>query len=71
LKRKCHPDFLKDHKTSSSKMKELSALQGESPKSRGLSDLMKQENRKNSEAILNDFGKTALFSGPYDLHPRY
>jgi hypothetical protein len=64
-----HPDFWKDHKNASSKMKELSVLQGEVEKAEKLSELAKTENVQEAEveAILNDFETLLYFSGPYDL----
>jgi peptide chain release factor 2 len=60
------PDFWKDHKNASSKMKELSALQGEVEKAEKLLELEKTENQEEAEAILNDFETLLYFSGPYD-----
>jgi peptide chain release factor 2 len=60
------PDFWKDHKNASSKMKELSSLQGEVEKAEKLLELAKTENQEEAEAILNDFELLLYFSGPYD-----
>jgi peptide chain release factor 2 len=62
-----HPDFWKDHKTASSKMKELSSLQGEVEKAEKLSELANKDNINEAESILNDFETLLYFSGPYDL----
>ena len=62
-----HQDFWKDHKTASSKMKELSVLQEEVGKAEKLTELAKTENQKEAEAILDDFETLLYFSGPYDL----
>jgi len=61
-----HPDFWKDHKTASSKMKELSVLQEEIAKAEKLIQL--SENGKIAEAkkLLNDFETLLYFSGSYD-----
>lgn len=61
------PDFWKDHKNASSKMKELSALQGEAEKAEKLLELAKTENQQEAEAILNDFETLLYFSGSYDI----
>jgi len=64
-----HPDFWKDHKTASSKMKELSGLQGEIQKAEKLTELAKTGEQAKAEAILNDFELLLYFSGPYDSSP--
>ena len=61
-----HPDFWKDHKTASSKMKELSVLQEEVQKAESLSELMELGKQAEAEAILDDFERLLYFSGPYD-----
>jgi len=61
-----HQDFWKDHKTASSKMKELSSLQGEVEKAETLSELAKTGELDKAEVILNDFELLLYFSGPYD-----
>jgi peptide chain release factor 2 len=61
-----HPDFWKDHKTASSKMKELSVLQEEVQKAESLSELMELGKQAEAETILDDFERLLYFSGPYD-----
>lgn len=61
-----HPDFWKDHKTASSKMKQLSVIQEEVQKAEKLAELVKTGNQAEAEVILNDFEKLLYFSGPYD-----
>jgi len=61
------PDFWKDHKIASSKMKQLSGLQGEVAKAEKLLELAKADNQVEAEAILNDFELLLYFSGPYDM----
>src|ERR1035437_8990789 len=64
-----HPDFWKDHKTASSKMKELSVLQKEVQKAEKLAELAKTGEQQEAENILNDFEMLLYFSGPYDASP--
>ena len=61
-----HPDFWKDQKLASSKLKELSGLQEEVSKAQKLSELYKNGKLKEAEKILNDFETLLYFSGPYD-----
>jgi peptide chain release factor 2 len=61
-----HPDFWKDHKTASSKMKKLSVLQEEVQKAESLSELMELGKQAEAETILDDFERLLYFSGPYD-----
>ena len=62
-----HPDFWKDHKNASSKMKELSGLQTEVQKAEKLEELVKTGNVQEAEKILDDFETLLYFSGPYDM----
>lgn len=61
-----HPDFWKDHKTASSKMKEMSVLQEGVQKAEDLSELIEAGKQAEAESILNDFERLLYFSGPYD-----
>jgi peptide chain release factor 2 len=61
-----HPDFWKDHKKATLKMKELSTLQEGVQKAEKLSELIITQNQKEAESILNDFETLLYFSGPYD-----
>lgn len=61
-----HPDFWKDHRKASSKMKELSSLQEEVSKAQKLSELYKNGKLKEAEKILKDFETLLYFLGPYD-----
>jgi peptide chain release factor 2 len=61
-----HPDFWKDHKTASSKMKELSLLQEGVQKAENMLELAVAGKQEEAEAILNDFERLLYFSGPYD-----
>jgi len=61
-----HPDFWKDHKKATLKMKELSTLQEEVQKAEKLSEPITAQNQKEAESILNDFETLLYFSGPYD-----
>lgn len=62
-----HPDFWKDHKTASSKMKELSSLQNEVTKAENLMELAKVGNFPKAEKILKELETLLYFSGSYDL----
>jgi peptide chain release factor 2 len=64
-----HPDFWKDHKTASSKMKELSLLQEGVQKAENMLELAEAGKQEEAEAILNDFERLLYFSGPYDTSP--
>lgn len=61
-----HPDFWKDHKNASLKMKELSSIQEEVSKAEKLVELLKSEEGAKAEKLLNEFETLLYFSGPYD-----
>jgi peptide chain release factor 2 len=61
------PDFWKDHKNASSKMKQLSNLTEEIAKAEKLSKALKEEQFEDAEELLNEFELLLYFSGPYDL----
>jgi len=61
------PNFWKDHKNASSKMKSLSVLQEEIAKAQRLAQALKDEHFEAAEELLNDFELLLYFSGPYDL----
>lgn len=61
-----HPDFWKDHKSASSKMKELSSLQNEVEKAERLRILSEEGNLTEAEKILEELEMLLYFSGPYD-----
>ncbi len=62
-----HPDFWKDHKTASQKMKELSNLQEEVLKVENLMELSKTGKLNEAEKLLEKLEELLYFSGPYDL----
>lgn len=62
-----HPDFWKDHRTASSKMKQLSKLQNEVTKGETLTELLEKEDFKKAEQILKELETLLYFSGPYDI----
>jgi len=62
-----HPDFWKDHKNASAKMKQLSVIQEEVQNAEKLAELAKTGSVEEAEAILNDFETLLYFSGPYDM----
>lgn len=62
-----HPDFWKDHKAASTKMKELSSLQEEVEKAEKLISLSESGNLSEAEKILEELEMLLYFSGPYDL----
>lgn len=62
-----NPDFWKDHKNASSKMKLLSSLSEEITKAETLAKALKDEKFDKAEEILNEFELMLYFSGPYDL----
>ena len=61
-----HPDFWKDHKNASLKMKELSSLGDEVKKAEKLVELSNESRFKEAEKLLNDFETLLYFSNPYD-----
>ncbi len=61
-----HPDFWKDPKTASSKMKQLSKLQNEVTKAETLTELLEKGDLKKAEQILEELETLLYFSGPYD-----
>jgi peptide chain release factor 2 len=62
-----HPDFWKDHKSASLKMKELSVLQDQVQKAEKLQELAKTGKEQEAESILNDFETLLYFSNSYDM----
>lgn len=62
-----HPDFWKDHRKASSRMKELSSLQNEVNKAERLEELSQAGKFSEAEDILEEFETLLYFSGPYDL----
>lgn len=63
------PDFWKDQRSASSKMKELASLQAEVTKAENLEDLLKNGNLKEAEEILNELELLLYFSGSFDKGP--
>ena len=61
-----HPDFWKDQRQASLKMKSLSSLQEEVFKAEGLKDLVDNGKYEEAEDLLNDFEKYLYFQGIYD-----
>jgi peptide chain release factor 2 len=61
-----HPDFWKDHKNASSKMKELSKLQKEVADMESLKELSGAGNFIQAEKLLNELETLLYFSGDYD-----
>jgi peptide chain release factor 2 len=61
------PDFWKDHKSASSKMKQLSNLTEEIAKAKKLSEALEKEQFEDAKELLNEFELMLYFSGPYDL----
>jgi len=64
-----HPDFWKDHKNASSKMKEMSDLQEEILKAEKLSENPTDENLKEKETLLAEFENLLYFENPFDQGP--
>lgn len=62
-----HPDFWKDNKNASLKMKELSKLQTEVAKAENLMELEKSGKFAEVQKLLDEFEELLYFSGPYDL----
>lgn len=62
-----HPDFWKDHRKASSRMKELSSIQNEVNKAESLVELLQEGKFSEAESILEEFEILLYFSGPYDL----
>ena len=61
-----HPDFWRDHKNASLKMKELSRLQAEVSKAEKLIQLAKEGKTKEAQELLDDFETLLYFSHDYD-----
>ncbi|MGA2967707.1 MAG: peptide chain release factor 2 [Candidatus Levyibacteriota bacterium] len=61
-----HPDFWKDHKNASSKMKELSTLQNEVAKIEKLSELSSVGDFTQTEKLLDEVEELLYFTGAYD-----
>lgn len=60
------PDFWKDHRVASTKMKTLSSLQDEILKAEKLKELFDSGKLEDAEEILNELETMLYFSGPYD-----
>ncbi|HYM64863.1 MAG TPA: peptide chain release factor 2 [Candidatus Sulfotelmatobacter sp.] len=60
------PDFWKDQKSASSKMKTLSVLSEEISKAENLKDLVDNGKYQDAEKLLNEFEKYLYFNGTYD-----
>jgi peptide chain release factor 2 len=60
------PDFWKDHKVASTKMKEMSSLQNEVSKAEELIRLSEEGSLTEAEKILEELEMLLYFSGPYD-----
>jgi peptide chain release factor 2 len=63
------PDFWKDHKNASEKMKKLSNLQNEIAKIELLSETSKSGKLDEAEKLLNELETLLYFSGAYDTEP--
>ncbi len=63
------PDFWKDHKNASSKMKELSKLQKETADIESLKNLSMSGDFEEAEKLLNELEELLYFSGAYDSGP--
>lgn len=61
-----HPDFWKDHKNASAKMKELSKLQKEVADIESLKELSATGDFKTAEKLLDELETLLYFSGAYD-----
>lgn len=61
-----HPDFWKDNKIASSKMKEMASLQEELKKVDELLEYEKSGKLEDAKDILNELEVYLYFSGPYD-----
>jgi peptide chain release factor 2 len=61
-----HPDFWKDHKNASARMKELSKLQNEVAKIEKLTELSTAGNLKEAEELLDELEVLLYFTGDYD-----
>ncbi len=61
-----HPDFWKDQRTASQKMKYLASLQDEITKTETLQELAKAENLNEAEKLLDELETLLYFSGYYD-----
>jgi len=64
-----HPDFWKDHKNASSKMKEMSNLQDEINKAESLTENLTEDNLKEKESLLKEFENLLYFSNAFDVGP--
>ena len=65
-KESASPDFWKDSKTASSKMKNLAALQREIDDVIGLKELIDEGKNQEAEELLNQLEILLYLSGPYD-----
>jgi peptide chain release factor 2 len=61
------PDFWKDNKTASLKMKELAKLSEEVKKAEKLTGFLESGNFEKAEKLLDSLETLLYFSGPYDL----
>ncbi len=64
-----HPDFWKDQKQASEKMKQLSIIQDEVEKAELLANLLKSQEYQAAEKLLNELETLLYFSGQYDNAP--
>ena len=64
-----HPEFWKDQKTASLKMKELSDLQRQVERTEELAGLVSKGDYQEAEKLLKDLEKLIYLSGPYDEKP--
>jgi peptide chain release factor 2 len=61
-----HPDFWKDQRTASAKMKQLANLQNEIAKVELLSEMSSSQDVSEVEGLLNELETLLYFSGPFD-----
>jgi peptide chain release factor 2 len=61
-----NPDFWKDHKNATAKMKEMSTLQGEIAKVEKITELSSSGNLKEAEKLLEELEVLLYFKGDYD-----
>jgi peptide chain release factor 2 len=61
-----NPDFWKDHKNATAKMKEMSTLQGEIAKVEKITELSLSGNLKEAEKLLDELEVLLYFKGDYD-----
>jgi peptide chain release factor 2 len=61
-----HPDFWKDHKNATFKMKEMSTLQGEIAKVEKITGLSSSGNLEEAEKLIDELEVLLYFTGGYD-----